>query len=77
MKSDKKMYCSEMVTKAIAKATQKRMVIKPTKLTAVEARIYASYARLSMEYVNGLEVIAIDNLYRQPWCSLVNEYSYR
>src|SRR5215831_13330338 len=33
LESDDRMYCSEMISKALAEATDKRIIIKPTKLT--------------------------------------------
>jgi hypothetical protein len=74
--SDDSMYCSEMISKALAKATDKRIQIQTTKLTIDEASLFSSYTHLPFAYASKLQVIPIDNLYTNPFCHLVKEYNY-
>ena len=76
LKSDDRMYCSEMVSKALAKATDKRILIKPTKLTNTEALLFSTYTHLPVTYTSKLQIISIDELYTNPLCRSVKEYNY-
>jgi hypothetical protein len=76
LQSDDKMYCSEMIAKAITTASNKRIEINTTQLTSKEAIAIAAYSKLPLSYTKNLEVIAIDNLYKHKWCSVVKEYRF-
>jgi len=70
------MYCSEMVSKAVTEATDKRISIEPIPLNMVEAGFLTAYSRLPVSYTNGLPIIPIDALYTNPFCRLVKKYEY-
>ena len=74
--TDQKMYCSEMVSKALSKATANRIHIPATKPTKLELAIFAAYSKLPFDQVKKMNVIAIDELYGQTGCTSVKEYSY-
>jgi len=76
LQSDDRMYCSEMISKALAEATNKRIQIETTKLTSSQAALFSAYTHLPFAYTSKLEIIAIDELYTNPFCHLVKEYSY-
>jgi hypothetical protein len=57
--SDDRMYCSEMISKALAEATNKRILIKPTKLTSGEASLFSAYTHLPFTYTSKLKVIPL------------------
>lgn len=76
LKTDDKMYCSEMVRKALAEATRKRILIKTTELTITEAKLFSTYMHLPFAYTSKLRVVSIDNLYKHPSCYLVKEFNY-
>lgn len=76
LKTDNKMYCSELVSKVFTKATHKRICINATKLTKLEANAFAVYSKHAFDYAKTPEIIAIDNLYKQPLCRVVKEYKY-
>lgn len=76
LQSDDKMYCSEMIAKAITQATNKRIKISTTKLTSKEAIAFAAYSKLPLGYTKNLQVVAIDNLYQHKWCNVVKEYRF-
>jgi hypothetical protein len=74
--TDSKMYCSEMIAKAVSRATQNRIKINSSKLLPKEAVAFAAFSKLSLEQTKNLNVIAIDNLYTHRWCNVVREYRY-
>lgn len=69
-----RMYCSEMISKALATGTQNRITIHATTLTYFEAG--ALSARLHLPKVQDPlpRIIAIDNLYLNPHCHLVERF---
>jgi len=75
--SDDKMYCSEMISKALIRASQKRISIGATKLTTIEAGIFSTHLHLPFSHTSKLRIVSIDNLYKNPYCSLVKEYDYK
>jgi Permuted papain-like amidase enzyme, YaeF/YiiX, C92 family len=74
--SDDKMYCSEMICKAVKEATGKRIFIQPTQLNAVEAGFLTAYTHLPFYYTNKLRIVPIDALYVNPFCHLIKKYKY-
>ncbi len=77
LKTDDKMYCSEMVRKALEKVTNKRIVIETTDLTPAEAGIFSAYMHLPLAYTSQLKIVSIDNLYKTKSCKLIKEYTYK
>jgi hypothetical protein len=76
MKSDDRMYCSEMISKALTGATRKRILIESTKMSTVEASFFSAYAHLPLSYTNNLNIIPIDALYMNPFCHPIKKYTY-
>ena len=76
LQSDDRMYCSEMISKAVTGATDKRIIIEPIQLSLVEAGFLTAYSRLPISYTTGLPIIPIDALYVNRLCRLVNKYDY-
>jgi Permuted papain-like amidase enzyme, YaeF/YiiX, C92 family len=77
LKTDDKMYCSEMIRKALARVTGKRILIETTKLTGTEARLFSAYSHLPFTYTSKLRIVSIDNLYKHSSCCLIKEYNYK
>ena len=75
-RSNDKMYCSEMVSKALTKATHKRIVPAAVVLTAAEAGLFSAYMHLPYSYTSTMGVVPIDNLYLHADCRLVKRYKY-
>jgi Permuted papain-like amidase enzyme, YaeF/YiiX, C92 family len=73
--SDDKMYCSELISKALAKASD-RIVIKPTQLTLAEAEFFSGYTHLPLSYTSKLQIVSIDDLYSNTHCHLIKKYNY-
>lgn len=74
--SDDKMYCSEMIMKALANGTNNRILIETSALTSTEARLFSFYQHLPFAYTNNLKIVSIDNLYKNQFCDLIKKYSY-
>jgi hypothetical protein len=74
--TDDRMYCSEMISKAVTGASNKRIRIKPTQLTMVEASFLTAYTHLPLSYTNHLWILPIDALYVNPFCRLIKKYNY-
>ena len=77
LSTDDKMYCSEMISKALKKATGNRILIETTRLTAIEASLLSVYSHLPFAYTNNLKIVPIDELYTNSYCHLVKKYSYQ
>lgn len=75
-KTDDRMYCSEMISKSLAVATDKRILIEPTPLTSVEATFLSAYGHLPFSYTNNLGVVSIDDLYLNGYCHFVKAYIF-
>ncbi|MES1215448.1 MAG: YiiX/YebB-like N1pC/P60 family cysteine hydrolase [Bacteroidota bacterium] len=76
-KTDDKMYCSEMISKALVRVTNNRISIETTKLTSTEAELFSAYAHLPFTYTSKLQIVSIDNLYTNPFCRLIKNYNYK
>jgi hypothetical protein len=76
LKTEDKMYCSEMIKKALAKATANRVVLTTTMPTANEKLFFAQQTNTSIATLKDREVVAIDNLYHHPACSLVKRFHF-
>jgi Permuted papain-like amidase enzyme, YaeF/YiiX, C92 family len=76
LKTDDRMYCSEMISKALRKATSKRITIQTTTLTNREAQIFSVYCKHPVSYTSRLQLVAIDELYTNRFCHLVKNYTY-
>lgn len=76
LKSDDLMYCSEMIKKGLAKATNDRIVIGTVKPTKGQAMLASSKLPLSADVITKLDVVPVDNLYLNPHCRLVGRYEF-
>lgn len=76
LSTDDRMYCSEMIKKALARSTANRIIIETTQPTVVEATVLASHSNLPLASAKSLRIIAIDNLYINPYCKPVRRYRF-
>lgn len=76
-RTNDKMYCSEMISKAIDEATRGKIAIERTRFTATEARLFAAYCHLSVDYTSKLEIVPIDALFTNRYCHAVKRYDYQ
>ncbi len=73
--TDRELYCSEMVQKAIATSTQNRIKIGTTALNKLEANALRAYYKLPSQ--PGMQIIAIDDLYMNAACKNIAGFRYR
>jgi hypothetical protein len=76
LKTEDKMYCSEMIKKALEKATGNRITLNTTTPTADEKLFFARQTNTPVKTLKDREVVAIDNLYHHPACSLVKPFPF-
>lgn len=76
LKTDREMYCSEMIKKGLALATNDRIVISTTKPTEQEILFFYAYLKFTLEYAKKVELVAIDNLFVNPHCQLVKRFDF-
>jgi len=74
--SDDKMYCSEMISKALAGATEQRISIATDTLASAQAAVFADYIHQSYSYVSKLRFVAIDALYTNSQCRTIKRFAY-
>ena len=77
LKTDDRMYCSEMIKKGLGKATGNRINISTTRPTKTEAQFFAAQLHLPLSYTSNADVVAIDNLFINPHCRAVQRYSFK
>ena len=76
LKTNDRMYCSEMIKKGLARATNNRIKIETTQPTILEATALASHIHLPISSVKKLQIIAIDNLYMNTNCVPIRKFNF-
>ncbi|WP_315816270.1 YiiX/YebB-like N1pC/P60 family cysteine hydrolase [Paraflavitalea speifideaquila] len=76
--TDDKMYCSEMIYKGLARATNKRILIPTDRITdRNKFKLIKRYFKLTEKQIVTRDIIPIDHLYLNPWCSVVMRYPFQ
>ena len=76
MESNDKMYCSEMVRKALQIATNGSLILNTTQPDKKEAEYYSNYLKIPPATVAKMNLVAIDNLYLHPKCRKIKSYEF-
>ena len=76
MKTDDKMYCSEMMSKGLNIATTNRIKIETTEPTDQEAKFFAPHLKVDEKYLRNLQIVTIDNLFIHPNCRLIKRFDF-
>jgi hypothetical protein len=76
LENDDRLYCSELVYKAVKYATKGRITFDVTKATIPELHIYSKYTHVPISEIKRNECVAMDNLYLHPSCSLVKKFTF-
>lgn len=77
LKTNDKMYCSEMITKGLRTSTDGRIQIEIQRLTdKSKFKIIKQYFKVPEKRFVNMEIIPIDRLYLNPACTLLNRYTY-
>ena len=78
LKSDDKMYCSEMIKKGLAKATNNRITIEVQRMNdKSKYKIIKQYFKLQEKQFVNREIIPIDRLYLNPSCTILKRFTYQ
>jgi hypothetical protein len=77
LKTDDKMYCSEMIKKGLAKATANRINIEVQPLNdKSKYRLIKRYFKLTEKQFVNREIIPIDRLFLNPACTVLQRFVY-
>ena len=76
MRTDDKMYCSEMIKKGLAIATGDRIILDTTEPTEEEAEYFAPHLKVDARYLSKLDIVSIDNLFINPHCRLIKRFDF-
>jgi hypothetical protein len=74
--NDDKLYCSELVYKAVKNATKGRITFNTTQATLPELQIYSRYTHVPISEIKRNECVAMDNLYLHPSCTLIKKFTF-
>jgi hypothetical protein len=76
--TDDKMYCSEMIFKGLAQATHKRLLIATDRITdRNKFKLIKRYFKLTEKQIVTRDIIPIDHLYLNPWCTILKRYPFQ
>jgi len=76
LEDDDRLYCSELVYKAVRYATKERIALNVTQATIPELHIYSKYTHVPISEIKRNECVAMDNLYIDPSCSLIKKFTF-
>jgi hypothetical protein len=74
IKNDKALYCSEMIYKALKKATGNRIALSTTMLENFTPKYFGK--KFQKKYFKQFEYISLDNLYLNPFCKEITRIKY-
>lgn len=80
LETDDKVYCSEMIYKALKKVTNDRIVIKQSPVPQNMQHLISIYFKkynFSKQVISSRKIIAIDNLYNNPHCRLIMKFALK
>jgi hypothetical protein len=80
LSTDDKMYCSEMIYKALRKITADRIVIKQSLIPENMQNMLSIYFKeynFTKTIISKRKIIAIDNLYNNPNCRLLMKFALK
>lgn len=77
LKTNDKMYCSEMISKGLRSSSNGRIQIEIQRLTdKSKFKIIKQYFKVPEKRFVNMEIIPIDRLYLNPACTILNRYTY-
>jgi Permuted papain-like amidase enzyme, YaeF/YiiX, C92 family len=80
LKTDDKIYCSEMIYKALKKATGNRIVIVQSTVPENMRHLVSVYFKkynFTKSTISSRKIIAIDNLYNNPHCRPIMKFALK
>jgi hypothetical protein len=76
LKTSDRMYCSEMIRKALMLSSGNQIVLNTTKPTDTEAATFSKYTKVPAFKVVHNDIVAIDNLFLHPECRLIKRFDF-
>ena len=77
LKTDDKMYCSEMIKKGLAISTGNKIIIATDRMNdKSKYKLIKQYFKLQEKDFVNREIIPIDHLFINPHCSVVKKYVF-
>ncbi len=80
LKTDDKIYCSEMIYKALKKVTNNRIVIAQSLVPGNMQHLVSIYFKrynFTKSIISSRKIIAIDNLYNNPYCRPIMKFALK
>ena len=80
LKTDDKLYCSEMIYKVLKKVTNDRIIIEQSYIPQNMQHLISVYFKkynLNKNIISTRKIIAIDNLYNNPHCRLLMKFALK
>jgi hypothetical protein len=80
LRTDDKLYCSEMIYKALKKVTNNRIMIIESLIPQNMQRLMITYFKkysVDENVIRTRKMIAIDNLYNNPHCRLIFKFALK
>jgi Permuted papain-like amidase enzyme, YaeF/YiiX, C92 family len=78
LRSDERMYCSEMIAKGLKKATENRVVIKTDLLNdKSKFKLIRMYYKVPEASFINTEIIPVDHLFLNEYCTVIKRFSYQ
>lgn len=76
--TDDQLYCSEMIYKGLAQATNKKIMIATDRITdRNKFKLIKRHFKLTEKQIVSRDIIPIDHLYLNPWCTVVKRYPFQ
>lgn len=76
--TDTAMYCSEMIYKGLAQATNKKIMIATDRITdRNKFKLIKRHFKLTEKQIVSRDIIPIDHLYLNPWCTVIRRYPFQ
>lgn len=75
LKTDDSLYCSEMIYKALKKATSNRVQLPNSTLTNFQPKIFGF--KYKNVFLKKYDYISLDNLYLNPFCKEIIRVTYK
>ncbi|NII28226.1 hypothetical protein HB364_24295 [Pseudoflavitalea sp. X16] len=78
LKTDDKLYCSEMIKKGLAQATGNHIVVATDRITdRNKFKLIKRYFKLTEKQIVTHDLVPIDHLYLNPWCTVLKRYPFQ
>lgn len=78
LKTDDRLYCSEMIKKGLAQATGNKIVLATDRITdRNKFKLIKRYFKLTEKQIVTHDIVPIDRLYLNAWCTVLKRYPFQ